>query len=201
MYSLLPSMQTGISHIDSEHQDLVAAINRIEAAALSQDAPAVLACLDAFRTELTGHFLNEERYLRMMQYPACDSHSHHHAEVVASIDQLRRGVSAGGVDLANVAPECFTDLLGAVVTMDMRFLNWLEDQRLKGPTSGGGQALTRRPTLKRARRRSLAAFKPRFLRALPTSEMSRQGRLRHEAKILISLREMAHPEGLEPPTF
>jgi hemerythrin-like metal-binding protein len=146
MYSLLPSMQTGISHVDSEHRDLVVAINHIEAAAESGDISTVLTHLDAFQQKLAGHFSNEEKSLREMQYPACDSHANHHSEVIASIDQLKRGVSEGSVELEQIAPQCFTDLLGAVVTMDMRFLNWLEDRRMWARTSDGEPSSASRST-------------------------------------------------------
>lgn len=134
-YSLLPSMQTGVAQLDAEHQDLVGAINRIDEAERGGDLVSIVLSLNAFRNELAGHFANEEHYLRVMQFPGCDGHVSHHTEVVAELDRLREAV---GRKNGNVAALCFTELLTAVVTMDMHFLNWLETRRSRkdGPGSG-----------------------------------------------------------------
>lgn len=124
MYSLTPSMQTGIAQLDAEHQDLVMAINRIEEAERHGATPGVIMQLREFKEHLTEHFDSEERYLRMLHYPDADAHAKHHAETVTALDRMLQSVLDGEIEIGEIARECFHELLGTVITVDMRFLNW-----------------------------------------------------------------------------
>jgi|JI9StandDraft_2_1071091.scaffolds.fasta_scaffold190291_2 hemerythrin-like metal-binding protein len=129
MYSLMPSMITGIAQLDAEHQDLVSAINRIHEAEQSGSTPEVLNRLGEFRDHLAGHFKHEETYLTLHRYPGRDAHMKHHAETLVSLDRIVEELSSSLIELGGIAAECFTDLLGAILTMDMRFLNWQAELR------------------------------------------------------------------------
>lgn len=124
MFSLLPSMLTGIAHMDAEHHDLVGAINRIHEAEKRGSGPDVLKRLAEFRDHLAGHFEHEESYLALQQYPARDAHAKHHAESLVALDRMIEELSEGGIELGDIAAGCFSELLGAILMMDMRFLNW-----------------------------------------------------------------------------
>ncbi|WP_374312885.1 bacteriohemerythrin [Dongia sp.] len=127
-FVLLPSMRTGVDSLDAEHQDLVSAINRIGVAEQDGDQGALLVSLHAFRSELADHFANEEHYLRMLKYPESDAHVRHHSNVIIALDSLRENL---GITPAGIAARCYTELLTAVVTKDMEFLNWLDAKRSK----------------------------------------------------------------------
>lgn len=124
MYKLQPSMMTGVAQIDAEHLDLVTAINQIGAAGQEKASPDVIRRLGAFRDDVVRHFENEERYLRIVRYPAADSHAKHHAEIIAALDRLVEGLQDGALTPRQVAEECFHELIGAVIVMDMRFRDW-----------------------------------------------------------------------------
>jgi hemerythrin-like metal-binding protein len=129
MFNLTPSMMTGIAQVDNDHHDLVAAINLIKAAEQEASIPDILKRLKEFRDHLAGHFKAEEHYLRMLRYPGADAHAGHHGEILAGLDRLLDGVIAGALEPGEIASQCFYDLMGAVVTMDHRFLNWHQEHK------------------------------------------------------------------------
>ena len=120
-------MLTGVPTLDTEHQDLVAAINRLEQAEETGDLQEVIVHLKSFRDDLALHFASEERYLRMVRFPASDEHALHHAETLSAIDQLLGQVASSSVVSGTVAEECYHNFLTILLTRDMSFINWLHD--------------------------------------------------------------------------
>ncbi len=129
MYALTPSLMTGVEQIDAEHQDLVMAINRIGAAEQEGSLPDTLQRLGEFRDLIKEHFESEERYLLLVKYPGASAHAKHHAETVELLTRLEDDLQSERLVLGDAASQCFYELLGAVLTMDMRVLNWLADQK------------------------------------------------------------------------
>ena len=129
MYALTPAMLTGVAHLDAEHQDLVTAINRIAGAEARHDLGEVLAHLKRFRDELAGHFRHEETYLGLLAYPARDAHAKHHAETLTAIERIAEELADSAIELGGIAAECFEELLGTVLLMDMRFLDWNREKK------------------------------------------------------------------------
>jgi hemerythrin-like metal-binding protein len=125
-------MLTGVPTIDAEHQDLVAAINRLEQAEKAGDLQEVIVRLKSLRDDLALHFASEERYLRMVRFPASDEHAQHHAETLSAIDQLLGQVASSSVVSGTLAEECYHNFLSILLTRDMRFVNWLHDRAKKG---------------------------------------------------------------------
>lgn len=129
MYNLIPSMMTGIAQVDDDHHDLVAAINLIENAEKEASLPDVLKLLRDFRNHLATHFTSEELYLRMLKYPGIRTHAEHHSEIITGLDRMQEDVVAGTLVLGDIAAQCFHELMNAVITMDLRFLNWYEENK------------------------------------------------------------------------
>lgn len=129
MYSLTPSMLTGISQLDAEHQDLVLAINLIEEAEHRRAVPDLIKRLIAFKDEMALHFRHEETYLDLLRYPARDAHAKHHAETLTALARIAEELDDGRLEPGDIAAECFNELLGTVLMMDMRFLNWHSEQK------------------------------------------------------------------------
>ena len=129
MYALTPSMLTGVTQLDAEHQDLVTVINRIASAEERHDSSEVLTHLRHFRDELAGHFRHEEEYLGLLSYPARDAHAKHHAETISALERIADELADSVIDLGGIAAECFYELLGTVLTMDMRFLDWHQEKK------------------------------------------------------------------------
>lgn len=124
MYSLTPAMMTGIDPLDLEHQDLVKTINQIHAAEIGLDKEAVRTWLTKFKTDLVAHFEAEEAYLETLAYPAREAHAKHHADTVTALDRIAATLHSDATVTGGIAAQCFDGLLQAVLTMDMRFLNW-----------------------------------------------------------------------------
>ena len=133
MYSLISSMLTGITQLDVEHHELVSAINRVHEAELRGSVPDTVKRLAEFKEHLAGHFEHEEGYFTLHRYPALDAHAKHHAETLVALERIIEDLSAGAIELGEIAAECFNELLDTILMMDMRFLNWLaERERLAG---------------------------------------------------------------------
>lgn len=133
MYSLLPTMLTGIAQLDAEHHELVSTINGVHESELRGSVTDTLKQLVEFKEHLAGHFEHEEGYLTLHRYPARDAHAKHHAETLVALERIIDDLDAGVIDLGNIAAECFNELLGTILMMDMRFLNWqAEQERLAG---------------------------------------------------------------------
>lgn len=129
MYTLTPAMLTGIPQLDAEHHDLVAAINQLRAAEADEAAAECGKCLRQFREQLATHFESEEIYLRLLQYPAADRHAEHHGRILSTLDELQQALISGDRRPGRIAEECYSELLGTVLTMDLRFLNWHKEQQ------------------------------------------------------------------------
>jgi hemerythrin len=78
---------------------------------------------------LADHFRHEEEYLQLLGYPARDAHGKHHAETLTALDRIAEEIRDGVIEPGEIAGECFNELLGTVLTMDMRFLNWHAEQK------------------------------------------------------------------------
>jgi hemerythrin-like metal-binding protein len=133
MYALTEAMLTGVARLDSEHQDLVAVINRIDAAELTGDASEVLLQLTAFKDGLVHHFRSEEDYLDMAAYPRKHAHESHHTGTIKALDAMMDKVRSDPGSLGKIAVNCFTELLRNVLLMDMEFLNWRAEQDRRQP--------------------------------------------------------------------
>ncbi|TDQ80570.1 hemerythrin-like metal-binding protein [Dongia mobilis] len=127
MYTLTPAMLTGIAQLDAEHHDLVAAINQLRAAEADGTASDCGKQLRRFRDLLATHFESEEIYLRLLNYPWAGHHADHHGSILTMLDQLQEALLGGERQPGGIAEECYSELLGTVLTMDLRFLNWHQE--------------------------------------------------------------------------
>nr|WP_298690000.1 hemerythrin family protein [uncultured Dongia sp.] len=133
MYALTEAMLTGVARLDSEHQDLVTVINRIDAAEQNGDAPEVVVQLTAFKDALFRHFRSEEDYLDMESYPRKHAHESHHTGTIKTLEEMTDKVRSDPATLGKIAVNCFTELLRNVLLMDMEFLNWRAEQDRRQP--------------------------------------------------------------------
>jgi hemerythrin-like metal-binding protein len=122
-------MLTGIAQLDAEHQDLVTVINGIREAEQQGALHDVMRRLAFFKDELAGHFRHEETYLDLLRYPAREAHAKHHAETLTALERMAEELGEGLIELGDIAASCFNELLGTVLIMDMRFLNWHREQK------------------------------------------------------------------------
>jgi hemerythrin len=82
--------ETGISLIDSQHQALFAAINRLADSFKVGDAPQqVMESLDFLARYTDEHFQTEEHYMRELGYPGLASHLDEHAKLMERVRDLQ----------------------------------------------------------------------------------------------------------------
>lgn len=127
-FNLPDSLRTGFPEIDEDHEVLISRLNMIDRAERSGDPEKLLARLHDLRAELVGHFHTEEAILREAGYPEANGHAEHHAEIIASLENLIRDFRAGQVR-GGIAETCFRDLVSVLLTRDMEFHSWLADRR------------------------------------------------------------------------
>ena len=89
-------LETGVVALDDQHKRLFEAINDLGQAFRYGDIAAQIEQSMAFLLNFTlEHFLEEEAWMRTIEYPEIEAHQAEHAKLVASLLALRDRSNAG----------------------------------------------------------------------------------------------------------
>lgn len=131
-FQITRALRTGIPELDRDHEELIGHINAIAELEEVAGPHETVAALEKFRAHLAEHFTSEEVSLRAVRYPRTDAHLTHHAEILVTLDRLIEDIRRDVPLEAPVSDICFHELIATVLFRDMRFINWLADQKLRG---------------------------------------------------------------------
>ena len=93
-------LETGESQIDSQHQALVEALNRLHSAMLEGNGRSEVGASLKFLSDYTlSHFAMEEEMMDLYAYPAASSHKKIHSDLIASLNDLVEGFQRGSTAL------------------------------------------------------------------------------------------------------
>jgi hemerythrin-like metal-binding protein len=110
----MPQRETGISQIDSEHHELVAAAEALGAALVTSSEGEVARTLEGFTGSVLKRFESEERWMRMNRFPLAREHVVKHDQFIARLAAMSKDFGEEGVS--------------AVLKLRLRnALAWLED--------------------------------------------------------------------------
>lgn len=103
-YQLTKDLETGNSLIDSEHRQLIQAINNLLAACSQGQGRSELTRTANFLKDYTSkHFADEERLQQTHSYPDYPSHKRYHEEFKKLVSNLVQKLDAQGPTVALVA--------------------------------------------------------------------------------------------------
>ena len=101
-----PALEVGFAKIDEDHQELVAALNRLHLAMdLGKDKAELATVLNFLRDYTVGHFQTEEALMIKYNYPGAPAHFAAHAELVLNVCDFIVDFRAGRVALTEVLLE------------------------------------------------------------------------------------------------
>ena len=96
MFEWNAAWNVGIGSIDAQHQDLFAIARELQdAIANSQSKAKMSKTLDRLIRCTTAHFADEERLMRLVDYPGLESHKGEHEALTLRVLEWRRDVAAG----------------------------------------------------------------------------------------------------------
>lgn len=99
-FTFTKDLETGNFQIDSEHKQLIAAVNALLEACQQGKGRAQLETSINFLTDYTKtHFAHEERLQQSCRYPQYDAHKKWHTDFIAQIEALRSKFLAQGATL------------------------------------------------------------------------------------------------------
>jgi hemerythrin len=121
------ALATGVEEIDAQHRELLAQIDRLQAA-LRQDPSAVGRHLDFLGDFANSHFEAEERIMLHHGYPAAEPHREAHASYLRALGRLRYdfqldGLTEGMVEL--VGGWLADWMTGHIAELDRKLGQWL----------------------------------------------------------------------------
>jgi hemerythrin len=94
----LPSMTTGVTELDQQHQALIHHMNQlIEAKAEGRGKEELVATLDFLKAYSATHFAAEEALMARYGCPAAAGNEHAHAEFIRRFGELKSAVEVYGV--------------------------------------------------------------------------------------------------------
>lgn len=103
-YGFTKDLETGNQTIDSQHKQLIDAINQLLDACAQGKGRAQIDTTARFLLDYTKkHFGDEERLQRQSGYPDAANHKRYHDEFVKVVEQICRELDAQGATVALVA--------------------------------------------------------------------------------------------------
>jgi len=92
-----PEMSVGEDHIDSQHQRLLAQVNKLLEALASEENNNILMfeTLNFFDDYIKDHFSYEEDYMRSLNYPYIKPHIEQHNDFIDHYKLFKQRVTAG----------------------------------------------------------------------------------------------------------
>lgn len=91
-----PSLQLNVATMDTEHQGLIAAMNKIYDAAQKNAGKAVLGqALEALVDLTRKHFAHEETLMREAKYEGYETHTYVHKDLLTKLDKHVADFQAG----------------------------------------------------------------------------------------------------------
>lgn len=90
-------MSVGEEHIDSQHQHLLAQLNKVIDDLVNQkiDNTVLLEILSFFNDYINDHLAYEEKYMENIQYPYIAEHKEKHHDFIKYFTEYREKVAAG----------------------------------------------------------------------------------------------------------
>lgn len=89
------SYATGIESIDTQHQQIIELINRLDVSVAKQDRQEVSEILSGLREYIHTHFSYEEHLLEQSGYKFTESHIRGHRRFVERLESLTQRFEAG----------------------------------------------------------------------------------------------------------
>ena len=95
------SYSVGVTSIDEQHQKLFDVVNRLQLSMKEGRAKETFSeLLRAVAEYAIYHFLNEENYMRQLEYPGMDDHKAQHDTFVAKVLELQSQMEQGRLFLS-----------------------------------------------------------------------------------------------------
>ena len=119
---------TGVGHIDAQHQELVLILNNLEQSIASDDTDeAVGRTLRVLSDYAARHFRNEEAFMREIQYPGYEEHVRLHRRLTARVDDLMQRKAGNRRVTAQELLALLTDwLIDHMVVEDKKYARWAQ---------------------------------------------------------------------------
>lgn len=120
--------ETKVVAIDTEHQELVAQINRLYAAIRQNNAqPMLLSLFDALVDYTRQHFSHEETMMAEYHYPQLPEHQDEHALLTEQVLDYRKQLAGGSTVSASEVMGFLRDwLLDHIVKCDIPYVHYIE---------------------------------------------------------------------------
>lgn len=98
-----PSLETGVAHVDEQHQELFRRVNDLlDAMRQGRGAEEVQRLIEFLGRYVVEHFAEEERLMAEAGYPGLGPHRTEHRDFVRDFQALRDDFQAGGPSQAVV---------------------------------------------------------------------------------------------------
>lgn len=111
-----PSLNTGVTTIDTQHQELYRRLNRLmEATSQGQGRSELAATLEYLQEYVVTHFRSEEGHMQTSKYPEYLNHKRLHDGFVADFLQFKEQLNQAGA----------SSLL--VIQVQRRVVDWVRD--------------------------------------------------------------------------
>jgi len=102
-------LSVGNAVIDSDHKRLMELVNDIAHVAKTRDSFAMLRAIKLFRLGINRHFINEEQFAQMLDFPFAP-HKLAHQNMRVELDFTEHELSQGGIEITRVM-EHYADFL------------------------------------------------------------------------------------------
>jgi hemerythrin len=123
--------ETGIEHLDAQHQALFAAVNRLtESFRAGASQEEVQACLTFLVQYTVDHFETEEQFMRAEGYPELEPHRQEHQRLMAQVHTLQSRFEQGETLSIDVAIFLADWLTHHIEETDMGYVRYTKAKRL-----------------------------------------------------------------------
>ena len=120
---------TGIESIDTQHKNLFDAINRLGDCFKEKKTEAGASEALAFLSQYTQeHFLSEEEYMRVMNYPDITLHQQEHTALLSKVQNLIVKADEGYLITADIAIFAADWLVHHINETDMGYVRFIKDK-------------------------------------------------------------------------
>jgi hemerythrin len=128
-------IDTGVSHLDAEHQLQASLLDALdEALRADRDRAAVERTFGQLVDFTAVHFGSEELLMRLHGYPRLEEHATAHAKLLEQVRSIRRRhAEAGAAAARDVVAELRGWLVSHIRGLDGPFAAWLEENGIRPP--------------------------------------------------------------------
>lgn len=123
------SLRIGITRFDLEHRHMVDLLNQLHTLmVVKRDRVAADQLTDLLLQATRAHFASEEALLGDLGYPALETHTHEHSNLIDELRDLQRQFKAGTISALAMPTFLRKWLLGHIESHDRRYVEFLRSK-------------------------------------------------------------------------